>query len=143
MVSRHPGTGPPLFLLDRAALTGGAVAVAIVAAVVGSFSLLQGLLIWPIGLLLICVRRRPARFLVMWISLGLITVILYFHNLNSYQYSDQTYPFTHPGESIQYFLFLIGSILGVQTSISSGPIVGVWCDHLCDRHLADCEVSMA
>ena len=47
-----------LYLLDRKQLTTLALSGTIVAAVVGSFSLLQGLLIWPTGLILIYHRRR-------------------------------------------------------------------------------------
>jgi Bacterial Ig domain len=112
-----------LFLLDRPALTGWVFAGAIAAAIVGSFSSLQGLLIWPVGLLILCVRPRPRRSLVIWIACALITTTLYFHQLNSFEYSNQTYVFTHPIESLKFFLFLIGSILGVQSTNSPWPII--------------------
>ncbi len=47
-----------LLLLDRASLSWLALVGAIAAATVGSFSSLQGLLIWPAGLVLCCYRRR-------------------------------------------------------------------------------------
>ncbi len=57
-----------LFLLDRPALTGWVFAGAIAATVVGSFSSLQGLLIWPVGLLVLYVHRRSRRSLLIWIA---------------------------------------------------------------------------
>ena len=52
------GLAVTLFLLDRPSLTWLVLAGAMAAAVVGSFSSLQGLLIWPIGLVLLYLRRR-------------------------------------------------------------------------------------
>ena len=103
-----------LFLLDRPALTGWVFAGAIAATVIGSFSSLQGLLIWPVGLLILYVRRRPRRSLLIWIACALITATVYFHHLHPTYYSNQTYVFSHPIESLRFFLFLIGSVLGIQ-----------------------------
>ena len=112
-----------LFLLDRPVLTNWAFVAAIAAAVVGSFSSLQGLLIWPVGLLVLCVLRRPRRVFLIWIVCALITAALYFHQLNPSEYSNQTYVFTHPIGSFKYFLFLIGSVLGVEQTNSPWPVI--------------------
>jgi hypothetical protein len=112
-----------LFLLDRPALTGWVFVGAVAATVVGSFSSLQGLLIWPVGLLVLCVHRRPRRFLLIWIACALITAALYFHQLNPSEYSNQTYVFTHPVEAFKFFLFLIGSVLGVELTHSPWPVI--------------------
>ena len=110
-----------LFLLDRPALTGWGLAGAIAAAVVGSFSSLQGLLIWPVGLLILYLRRRQRRCLVIWIACALITTTVYFYRLHPSEYSNQTWVFTHPIEAFKFFLFLIGSILGVELTNSPWP----------------------
>ena len=112
-----------LFLLDRPAPTGWVFAGAIAAAVVGSFSSLQGLLIWPVGLLILYLRRSPRRPLVIWVACALITAVLYFHQLNPSEHSNQTYVFTHPIESLKYFLFLIGSVLGTELTSAPWPII--------------------
>ena len=112
-----------LFLLDRPALTGWVFIGAIAATVLGSFSSLQGLLIWPVGLVVLYVHRRPRRFLSIWIVCAVITAALYFHQLNPSEYSNQTYVFTHPFEAFKFFLFLIGSVLGVELTNSPWPIV--------------------
>ncbi len=112
-----------LFLLDRAALTGWIFVGAIAATVVGSFSSLQGLLIWPVGLLVLCAHRRPSRFILIWIVCAVATVTLYFHRLNPTEYSNQTYVFTHPIEAFKFFFFLIGSVLGVERTDSPWPVI--------------------
>jgi hypothetical protein len=112
-----------LFLLDRPVLTGWVFAGAIAATVVGSFSLLQGLLIWPVGLLVLYFHRRSRRSLFIWIACALITATVYFHHLNSSEYSNQTYVFTHPVEAIKFFLFLIGSVLGIELTNSPWPVI--------------------
>ena len=112
-----------LFLLDRPALTGWVFAGAIAATVIGSFSSLQGLLIWPVGLLILYVRRRPRRSLLIWIACALITATAYFYHLYPSYYSNQTYVFTHPIESLRFFLFLIGSVLGIQSTNSPWPVI--------------------
>ncbi len=50
-----------LYLLDRSRSTGLVLAAAIAAAVVGCFSSLEGLIIWPAGLVLLCQRHRSRR----------------------------------------------------------------------------------
>ena len=109
-----------LFLLDRPALTGWVFAGAIAATVVGSFSSLQGLLIWPVGILVLYVHRRPRRSLLIWIACALITATVYFRQLNL---SDQTYVFTHPIEAFKFFLFVIGGVLGVELTNSPWPVI--------------------
>ena len=51
-----------LYFLDRPNLTNLVMAAAVGAAVVGTFSSLMGLFIWPVGLALLWQRRRPKGF---------------------------------------------------------------------------------
>src|ERR1019366_8903735 len=76
------GLAVALFLLDRPSLTWLVLAAAMAAAVVGSFSSLQGLLIWPTGLVLLYLRRRPWRMIVVWIISAVATGAIYFYNYN-------------------------------------------------------------
>jgi hypothetical protein len=102
-----------LFLLDRITLTWLALAGAIGAAVLGSFSSLQGLLIWPAGLLLLVQRRRSLPFIVAWTAAAVASAIIYFHNFNSK--GGSTYPDYaphHPLIAIKFFLFEVGDVLG-------------------------------
>lgn len=67
-----------LALLDRQKLTSISFAVAATAAAIGSFSSLQGLLIWPAGLFVLWWRRHPRRSVLAWFGLAAVTTFLYF-----------------------------------------------------------------
>jgi hypothetical protein len=120
-----------VFLLDRPALTGLVLAAAVAAGVVGSYSSLQGLLIWPVGLVLLWQRRRGARAVVAWLVAAIGTTIVYFIGYsNSQTYSDRAYVSGHPLAAAKAFSFLIGNVSGahitdnVDTSIPHAPQVG-------------------
>ena len=112
-----------LFLLDRPTLTRLAFVGAIAAAFIGSYSSLQGLLIWPVGLLLLYVRRRSSGLLIVWVVLGVVTAAAYFYHLDSNDHSNQTYVFSHPLEGLKFFSFLIGSVVGVQFTKNQWPVI--------------------
>ncbi len=114
-----------LYFLDRTVLTRLAFVAALLLAVVASYSSLQGLIVWPAGLLLLYLRGRSTRHLLAWCAMGLLVGFFYFYHLNPYQSSDQTYVFTHPIASLEYFLFIIGSIAGVQLTSSPGPEIAL------------------
>ncbi len=107
-----------LFLLDRRTLHRLALAGAITAAVVGSFSSLQGLLIWPTGMVLLYHRRRTKGAVLAWIAPAIVTGLVYFYHFDSrVNVGNQTKPFyvlQHPITAIRFFLFAIGNIVGVQ-----------------------------
>ena len=67
-----------LLLLDRIVLTWVALAGALAVAVIGSFSSLQGLLIWPMGLVLLYFRRRSLLQFGAWIGFAFAAVFVYF-----------------------------------------------------------------
>jgi hypothetical protein len=119
-----------LYLADRPVCHWWVLAGAITAAIVGSFSSLQGLLIWPGGLIVLCFRRRPAGMVLTWIASALAAGALYFYHYSSaarvptatFQYvpgSYDSYVVTHPSAGIQFFLSTIGDIVGQPL-----PVVG-------------------
>ena len=99
-----------LFVLDRPTLTWLALAVAIVVAVVGSFSSLQGLLIWPAGLVLLHHRRRPSVFLLAWVGIALVTGAFYFYRLNTR--GSELLGLNRPLLAVKFFFFAIGDVVG-------------------------------
>jgi hypothetical protein len=105
-----------LFLLDFTTLTGIAFVGAIAASAIGSFSSLQGLLIWPAGLVLLYHRRRPPAFLVVWIAASVGSALLYFHNFASGGSFLYKVAWHHPGASVRFFLFEVGDIVGFRTA---------------------------
>ena len=71
-----------LFLLDQETTRWPVFGCAIAAAVIASFSSLQGLLVWPAGLLLIYLRRRPRHLAITWIGSAVLTGVIYFVGFN-------------------------------------------------------------
>ena len=98
-----------LFLLDqeppRWLFVGGAIA----AAVVASFSSLQGLLVWPAGLLLIYLRRRPGHFAMAWIGSAVLTGVIYFAGFNFNAAQSST---PDPAGTLTFFVRVVGDIVG-------------------------------
>ena len=70
-------------LLDWPRLAWPIFVGAVLVAVVASYSSVQGLLIWPVGLVLLYHRRRPTWAFVSWIVAALVTTALYFHNYHA------------------------------------------------------------
>ena len=98
-----------LFLLDqepqRWLFVGGAIA----AAVVASFSSLQGLLVWPAGLLLIYLRRRPRHFAMAWIGSAVLAGVIYFAGFNFNAAQSST---PDPAAVLTFFVRVVGDIVG-------------------------------
>jgi hypothetical protein len=102
-----------LFLLDRATLTTTLLVGAIVLAVIGSFSSLQGLLIWPAGLVLIYHRRRRRGQTAVWIAAALAAGAVYFYHASYISLGPtRTYFYAHPIKALEFFFAAIGDIVG-------------------------------
>jgi hypothetical protein len=112
-----------LFLLDRQALTWPTFVGAAAAGIGGSFSSLEGLLIWPVGLLLLYHRSRGRPLVIAWIAVATVTTVCYFSQFNfRLTDSNNTYDFHHPLEALRFFFFAIGNVLGI--TISDSPSLG-------------------
>ena len=102
-----------LFLLDRVTLTMTLLLGAIVVAVIGSFSSLQGLLIWPAGLVLIYARRRSRGQTAVWIAAALAAGAVYFYHASSVvRGSGGDYVILHPVKALEFFFGAVGDIVG-------------------------------
>lgn len=109
-----------MWFLDRRALTPLLLTGAIVAGVVGSFSLFQGLLIWPTGLVLLYHRRRRIGAFAVWVGSGVLSTIVYFHNFNSKAVaSTSNVPFVlhHPFSALDFFFTATGDVIGVNIPV--------------------------
>lgn len=103
-----------IFLYGRGRFGRLAFAGAIGSATVAAFSSLQGLIVWPAGLLqlLIGPSRRTKKFEVgVWTLFGVVEWIVYFIGYSSTRQTSLFYPLTHPRQGIDYFLTLLGSSL--------------------------------
>jgi hypothetical protein len=88
---------------------------AMVAAVIGSYSSVQGLLIWPSGLVLLLLRRRPLPFVLTWIATAVVTTAIYFLGFNTHEGAESDgYVFHHPIQGIRFFFFSVGNVTGAH-----------------------------
>ncbi len=102
-----------LAALDRDDLTGLALALAAVIAVVGSFSSLQGLLIWPAAFVLLLYRRQRWMVLVAWAIAALLSTALYLYHLDSGPLGTyRINPLLHPLIAVKLFVFSLGNVAG-------------------------------
>ncbi len=102
-----------VFLLDEPILTWLSLIGAMALAIVGSFSSLQGLLIWPAGLVLLYCRSRPKRFVITWLAGGIVTGAAYFYQFRpTSPASNDSYVLSHPVLTIEFFLSAIGDVVG-------------------------------
>lgn len=111
-----------LFLLDREVLGWPIFVGAAAAGIGGSLSSLEGLLIWPVGLLLLYHRSRPRPIVIAWIAIAAASIILYFYRFNFGATDSDTYDFHHPLEALRFFFFSIGNVLGI--AIPNSPTLG-------------------
>ncbi len=114
-----------LFLLDRVTFSWPWLVLAMVVAVVASYSSLQGLLVWPAGLVLFYHRRRPWTMVVTWLAGAVVTMAGYFHNYDSHvATSPHGYAITHPLASLEYFGIGVGDVLGIP--FRGGQAYNLW-----------------
>ena len=110
-----------IVLLDRVTLATWALIAAISAGVVGSYSLIQGLFIWPIGLVLLYHRRRTWQQVVAWVACGCATTALFFVNFDPNAGSPHRgYAIHHLWASVKFFLFAIGDVAGISVKVGAG-----------------------
>jgi len=111
-----------IVLLDGRTLGWVAFVGAVVVAVIGSYSLVQGLLIWPVGLILFYHRRRRLPMAVAWVVSAVATVVLYYYNFKDKAAGPYShFSIHHPLLALKFFLFMIGDVVGVlQTARHPG-----------------------
>jgi len=109
-----------LAVLDREQVNGPSLAIAAAIAVIGSFSSLQGLIIWPAGLILLLYRHRSWKVLAAWVIAAGATAGLYLYHLNSGPLgSYRINPFLHPVFEVKLFIFSLGNVAGKPLAISN------------------------
>lgn len=115
-----------IFLLDlQEQQVGGVVfAAAIIVAVVGSYSALDGLAIWPAGLVILLWRRRPRRFVLTWCVSAAVTAVVLFYDYHLYGTGagggGSGYVFTHPLLGSEFFFYLVGNLTGGRLPLVGG-----------------------
>ncbi len=116
-----------VYLLDRPTVTWPTLAGGIVIAIVGSYSNLYGLLIWPLVLVLFFLRRRRRALVLAWVASALVTGAVYFIGFN-FQAArpNNGYVLSHPSATINYFFIALGDGLGIQWSNRFYPDVAAF-----------------
>ena len=102
-------------LIDRPKLTWPVFAMAVLAAVVGSYSCLQGLLIWPVALVLLYHRRRPMWTFVGWIVAAVLTAGFYFYRFSAGSTTSPKYVLQQPLLAVRFFMLALGDVVGLQS----------------------------
>jgi Bacterial Ig domain len=108
-----------LWFLDRPTLTWSAFFLAVTAGVIGSYSSLQGLFLWPVGLVLLLQRARYRSFVLAWTICAVVTAGIYFYDWNPDTGGSVSYAIHHPFATLKFFVFAIGDVIGVQ--VPYGP----------------------
>jgi hypothetical protein len=102
-------------LLDDRQLSWFVLAIAGLAAIVGSFSSLQGLIIWPVGLWLLFARRGPRAMMLAWVIAAVATTATYlwgFNGRESPMKGGYLSPFEHPVQALKFVVVLLGEVVG-------------------------------
>jgi hypothetical protein len=110
-----------LFLLERPNLSVWHLVGAALIGVVGSYSLLQGLLVWPAGLIILLSRGRSNRLRALWCAIGIAATAGYFVD---YQFAESrsaplSYILGHLSTVFQGLLLTAGSVIPSLTSRDS------------------------
>jgi hypothetical protein len=96
------------------------LALAVACGVVASFSLGQGLLIWPVGLVVLLLRRRPW---IVWACAGAAVVLAYFVGWDDPAYlPSKSSALEHPVDVVRYVALYLGRALGISNA--TGQLVG-------------------
>jgi hypothetical protein len=112
--------------LTRRDAPAGALVAAIVVAVLASFSLAQGLFIWPAGVVAVLLTRvRVVERLLPWVACGVIAVVL--QHLGIAAHGGGIPPWHHPLDILEYVVVFLGAPLayygGVVASAAAGAAV--------------------
>lgn len=101
--------------------------IALIGAIISTFSFFNGLLIWPIGFFLILlIKNKKRMFLGVWGFMGIVNYIIYFYDwVKPVQHPSIFYIINNPIGGLEYFIANIGSPLGydLTSSISMGLLI--------------------
>ncbi|HEY6537931.1 MAG TPA: hypothetical protein VI138_02685 [Candidatus Dormibacteraeota bacterium] len=90
----------------------GLLVLAVLAAVVGSYSTSQGLALWPVGLLLLVCTGQPVRRAVVWVVATALTVAVYLEGYSAAATGGSAgWIAAHPGAAGGFYLELMGGIV--------------------------------
>ncbi|HXW34196.1 MAG TPA: Ig-like domain-containing protein [Acidimicrobiales bacterium] len=104
-----------IFVLDRPNVGWPTIGLAMALAIVGSYSSLQGLLVWVAGLVVLLWRHAARSLVLSWIGAAAVTTIVYFAGFNFLSTSGNTsYLFAHPLSDVEFFVVNVGDLMSRQ-----------------------------
>jgi hypothetical protein len=112
------------FLIDRRPRAGFAVAV--LGALVATFSLGQGMLVWPIVGLVLLLRGRGWRWLAAWAVVSIVTFVVYLRGYENPAYHpSKTLFLEKPVEFAEYICLYLGRAFGFETmtGVAAGAVL--------------------
>jgi len=116
--------GGSLYASDRPDLTWPVLGVAATLAVVGSFSTLQGMLIWPSVLVLLWLRRRSRAVIVAWLASMLATTAVYFFHFGFAAAGVGTTAPSSVSAKTTFAIEEIGNVIGSQQTAQADFFIG-------------------
>lgn len=109
-----------LLALGRTTIGPGPIVAAGAAAALASFCSLQGLILWPVGLLCILwrvkSRRRMIGYGLAWTAAAVASSVLYLNGLAFGTDTNGAFAIHHPVEMLQYFLAALGNLFPIGSS---------------------------
>ena len=119
-----------IFLLDSPRANWVFLVAAIGMAVIGSYSSLQGMFIWPAGLIVLLWKHRRLAFVMPWLLSAVVTVAVYFYHFDfsSTDSGQSGYLFAHPFATAEFFFLSIGDVVGKPLPVgpqASDPLLVV------------------
>ena len=147
-----------VWLLEGSGRRSWVLAMAVVIAVIASYSSIQGLAVWPAGLAYMAARGHSPRRVLIWVGGGLLTAAVYLAGFN-WTLADGggiISVVTHPARTLHYIALLAGSaipgsavlhiglaelsIVGALVLVGSGAVYGYWLVH---RPAPDLALALA
>ena len=107
-----------LWALGRRTVSWPLFALAACAAVVGSYSSLQGLLIWVVGAMLL--RGKPRAMMQVWVVAAVVTGVVYFIGYQRNPYSSQL---PSVETAFRFFFLNVGDVVGAHTTGTPLPVL--------------------
>lgn len=101
-----------LAILDRDKIAWPALAIAIIVGTVGSYSTLEGLFVWPAGLVLLLLRRRGWPHVGAWVASAIVVTALYVNDLTLGPPKWRSTDLHSPLIVAKFFLIELGDVLG-------------------------------
>jgi hypothetical protein len=110
-----------IFLLERPNVSTRHVVAAALIGVLGSYSSVHGLLVWPAGLIMLSSKGQSNRLRALWSAFALVTILGFFaaYNVADTNSASPSQILAHMSEILQGLLLTVGSV--IPSYRSSGP----------------------